>query len=422
MLYTVNQLYTQLCFKTVSEVYEIFKNFFGEEYVDLQPSFNEDLFKLKLLNTLKDLGIEISNTIDYNIPYELSDDVLFNFKQRIKCFADFKVSIYVWWPSVIVTNEHNRSVHIRDLYAKVNVQMDGRIPYENAGFLLNRATYTKEQFLSNYMHSHINGIPKGRPEAFMAPCLGRGPIVDTIGTLKNTCEETTWMLFCQELSMYVTVESLEGGPWKRLEEIGSHIELSAYNGHDSYSSIAQFTSKFSSEQLKEFIKYYLEEGHLSLSFREGTFCCGMPYYEYIIDISNAFIDYYNKHLKTNRRQAINLYSYNSFDTNLLSNVIAANGKFYNPVKRDSYREEENLDRYRNKFVLNFKGKPVFTTITDDETSFSDKTLTTVLNSSVAMYILQHILRTINYKYRNEYYYNKYDHLKNAPSYKRVIYV
>lgn len=416
MQYTINQLYTHL-YQKAHDVYGVFKDFFGEEYVDFQPNMSEDFHKHKIAMLLKDFGIEVIDDKDFDTSYEISDTNL----QRLKIqYANHKVRIYVWWPNVTVTNENNRSIHIKDLYAKVEVTIDGRIPYENRGFGLNRATYTKIQFLSNYMHSHIEGIPKGSFGSFQLPCLGHGPIADTINTLKNEGDEITWMLFCQELAMYITVESLKGGPWRRLEEVGSYALMPTYRGYSNHASKDTFLKFFSEETLKRFIKYYLEEGHLSLSFKEERFRCGMPYYEYIIDISNTFIDFFNKYITGTdiyiTRLKDRLYQ------NLLYHTIISNGKFYRCEDNNNYAPDRNIQLYRNQKVLTFKGKDILTTITEDAASLDNITPSTIIEHKFAMYVLQKILTTVNYRYRNEYYYNKYGINKNAPSYQRVIYI
>ena len=111
----------------------------------------------------------------------------------------------------------------------------------------------------------------------------------------------------------------------------------------------------------------------------------------IIDISNAFIDYYNAYLigKENSDRL--------FNCGILNCVLFVNGKFY----RNENTTCRNLDRYRNNFVLNFKGKDIYTTITED--AESESTLTTVIDNDIAMYILKSILRIINFRYnKNEH--------------------
>lgn len=390
MQYTINQLYQHI-YEKVDNIYDIFKGFFGENNVDLQYTIARNTVISYIIAELQRKNVDLDlKDQEYNTSYDVPDSALESLEAF---FALNKSIIYVWWNRVKITNENNKSVTIQDLYAKIEVQMNGRIPYENHGFLLNRATYSKEQFLSDYMHSHICEIPKDDFTKFEKPCLGTGPINGTIMTLKNDYDEVTWMLFCDELSLYVTVESLTGRPYKYLEHIGYRERLYRYNGFDFTNNAyaEKFYICFSKEDFIKFIKYYLQKGHLSITYKNGKYSCGMPYYEYIIDISNAFIDYYNAYLigKENSDRL--------FNCGILNCVLFVNGKFY----RNENTTCRNLDRYRNNFVLNFKGKDIYTTITED--AESESTLTTVIDNDIAMYILKSILRIINFRYnKNEH--------------------
>lgn len=415
MEYTVNQLYQHLFEKPLS-IYDTFKGFFGEDFVDIQTHQGRELasFKEYLFAKICDEA-SITNgdkEEDFNLHFEVSAEQLVELENIAK---DKRFIIYVWWPRVTVTNEYDKSINIQDLYAKIEIQNDGTIPYECNGFRLNRATYTREQFLSNYMHSHINIIPKNNFTQFQIPCLGRGPIISTIGTLKNEYDETTWMLFCQELSMYVTVESISGGPHHRMEALGNVSLNSMYTGYTfNYTGKADFLSLFTNDDLKKFIQYYLKHGHLSLGYINNVFTWSMPYYEYIIDISNSFIDFYNKYYSTT---AGNLN--NCFSKGMLKQVIVADGKFYNEGDYNSF-DINNFSEYQNKLVLTFKGKEIRTTIINNKQG-SEAILTTVISNNVAMFILQKILRTINFRYKNEH--NKYRRNQEAtPACERVLYL
>ncbi len=348
----------------VYDVYDVFKNFFGEQFVDIQNG---------------------------------SDNTFF---------------IYVWWSHVIVTNEFNKSVSIQDLYAKIKINTDGLIPFEFPGFQLNRATYSKEQFLSDYLHSHIRGIPKDNFTRFQDPCLGDGPIRATINTLKTDYDIAEWMLFCQELSMYVTVESISGGPWRRMENIGSFAVASNYTNYNFNLCPFIYPLFFTNVMKKEFIQYYLTNGHLSFSFQKGQFICGMPYYDFIIDISNAFISYCNTIFHTERDKE------NLFYHNILKQLLVSNGRFYLTRNNDD-TNNQNLDMYRNKYVLTFKGKEIYTTIT--EVSNRDFFPVTVIHYSIAMDILKNILKVINYRYKNEH--NNNNTASDSPkTCQRTVYV
>ena len=412
MEYTVNQLYQYLFEKPLS-IYDTFKVFFCEDFVDLQPksssSIKEYLFA-KICD--EDSNTKGNEEGDFNLPFEVSDEQFGELKDTLK---NKRFIIYVWWPGVTVTNEYDKSVNIQDLYAKIEIQNDGCIPYECAGFLLNRATYTREQFVSNYLHSHIKAIPKEDFTEFMEPCLGTGPIRNTIATLKNDYDETTWMLFCQELSVYVTVESIAGGPWKRMENIGDTSIDHSYIDYDfSAARKTYFLELFSDGDLKDFIHYYLKYGHLSLRYINEKYTWGMSYYEYIIDVSNAFINYYNKFWSTNSRKL-----HNCFEKGILKQLVVANGKFYKEGTGNSYISP--LDSYQDKLVLTFKDKEIHTHIID-VTQESEASLTTVIQNDIAMYILQNILRTINFRYKNEHNDKYRRNQEVTPTCERVFYL
>ena len=152
MKYTVNQLYQHL-YERPLNIYEIFKGFFGEDFVDIQTCLGRELssFKEYLFAKICDESSITKGAAeeDYNLSFDVTEEQLVELENIVK---NKRFIIYVWWPRVTVTNEYNKSVNIQDLYAKVEIQGDGRIPYECNGFRLNRATYTREQFMSNYMH------------------------------------------------------------------------------------------------------------------------------------------------------------------------------------------------------------------------------------------------------------------------------
>lgn len=408
MQYTVNEIYT-LLLRNINNVYDIFKHHFEEPHVDLQFENTEEYTKRSILYKLEAKGINIPDN-DFNAKYEIPEYTL---NDVIESLGYLKANIYVWWDKVTVTNENNRSIDIQDLYAKVTVQFDGRIPLENEGFLLNRTTYSKKQFLSDYMHSHIQRIPIDDFSKFMSPCLGHGPIVNTILTLKNKYDETIWMLFCQELSMYVTVESLKGVPWKCLEGVGLKSLLLNYRDYESdIPNRGNFTIVLGNEEFKSFITYYLQHGHLTFNFHRGEYHSAMSFYQYIIDISNAFINWYNYNIKSTQNTIDLLYK-----RHLLHRVIIADGHFY-CYKSDI--DSESLDSYRNKYVLTFKGKKIFTSIT--ESSEDDEQISNILDASVATHILRKILRTINFKYQNEHNNNSRGEKLPTPTNQRVFYI
>jgi len=395
MQHTINS-FRRDCFKQVYQVYEVFQNFFGEARVDLQGLPNDD---------------EIAEDFEAkHIPMREDGSCYEADSRRFKAVArDFNTVlpfILIYWPQVRVTNENDRFVDIQDLYAKIELTSEGYIPTENTGFLLNRATYPIDQWKCGYLHSHVSGIPKGDLQAFQRPCLGSGPIINTITNLKkNICEgfdETRWMLFCHELSLYVTVESLRGVPYKYLENINDSIVYSSYGGFNSSYTAEYAGSHRLTSCIKDFISYYLQHGHLSFNYQGEEFKVGMSYFDFIIDISNTFIEYYNNNYPDD------VIAKKCFSYGILKSVIVSDGKFY----RDGSSPLENdYDRYEGRKVCTFKGQDVTLHIFENTSTPSQKTI--VLSHGIAMYILDNILKIINYHYTNEYRRNQANNISTA---------
>ena len=406
MQYTINEI-RQEVFSKVFQVYDIIKDFFGEEHVDLQgiPTDSE-LLEVMAVYEVTDIG---------EGRYEVSADALNRIKRYYGSLVPF---ILIWWPRVTVTNENGRSVNIQDLYAKVKVTMEGRIPYEYRGFMLCRTTYSKVQYLCGYMHSHVPSF-YSMPD-FALPCLGTGPINNTIMDLKNGFDELIWMLFCQELSLYVTVESLKGGPHFRMEQIGSRRELYGYSEYkDGYTLTAIYSNHrimeteridYFNNILSDFILYYLQYGHLSVNYKNGMFEAGMTYFDYMIDVSNAFIDFFNQF---GNSESLGRLHHDKF----IVKALAADNRFYDPDDR-GYHRNSLQDEGNDMFI--FKGEMKHLHIEQEEES--ETTVTTLLANDIAMYILSNVLKIINYRYRNEHNNKSGSERASATTYKAVCYL
>ena len=371
MLYTINEL-KQKVFHSVYDVYDIFKNFFDEEHVDLQ-------------NMPHDGCLLPPNVSMEQLPsYDINDDLLRAIKRSVH---DARPNIIVWWPEVTVSNENDRSIKIQDLYAKITITMEGTIPYENTGFQLNRTTFSSVQYISRYIHSHVPSRNTPVP-VFQNPCLGSGPIKNTIMDLKNGYDEYLWMLFCQELSLYVTVESLRGIPYRKLEEVGYKLNYAEYNNFSS--SIFSMQLGLFYSDCKEFVDYYLKNGHLKIMFANGEYQVGMSCYEYMLDVSNTFISWVNTYGNENQ-----IETYNSAD--LLVSASVSQGIFYYNTENNN---RQNYTEVIGRPVLMFKNEQK--TLRIVETADDECQTVTLLNYRIAFFILYNILRTINYHYKNEY--------------------
>ena len=128
------------CISRVNAVYSIFQNFFGEERTDLQGVKT----RAEVLNILKHKVVgNIINWGNTNLTREewkkyeasyLSElpqdelDYIFAHNNIVKLLITGpKPFILVWFPHVTVTNEHDRSTEIDNLYAKIVLEYDGTI-------------------------------------------------------------------------------------------------------------------------------------------------------------------------------------------------------------------------------------------------------------------------------------------------------
>ena len=399
----IEELYSLLMDKP-NQVLAIFNDFFGEDKVDMQGFMSVDELKSWLSVTpisnyasreSLDMSMGDYNTYSSqpltNLRGEVLDLVLDQLCSReiVDYIGDTRFSsgfILVHFPHVRITNEYNRFVDINHLYAKVGVLHNGSM---NGYFSLNRAEYTYLHISSGYMHSHVSTIPTRDFTKFQTPCTGTGPINDTISNLSNEFDSDIWRLFCLELSKYVEVESIAGTPYHRLENLGTS-NMGA--GEDVFRVVNQLRYDDSiKEIIKEFVPYFIKQGKLKFNYANGSYSIGMSFTEYILVISNEFIDWYNK--KYNNKE----WRY-TFDTlkrsDVLKEGIIANNKIY---YENSRRNVNSCAAYNGQRMCTFKGKDVLINIVDiNEVKEDNKSI--ILNTNIALYILSKILRVINYRY------------------------
>ena len=399
----IEELYSLLMDKP-NQVLAIFNDFFGEDKVDMQGFMSVDELKSWLSVTpisnyasreSLDMSIEDYDTYSSQSLTDLRGEVLdlvldqLCSREIVDYIGDTRFSsgfILVHFPHVRITNEYNRFVDINHLYAKVGVLHNGSI---NGYFSLNRAEYTYLHISSGYMHSHVSTIPTRDFTEFQTPCTGTGPINDTISNLSNEFDSDIWRLFCLELSKYVEVESIAGTPYHRLENLGTS-NMGA--GEDVFRVVNQLRYDDSiKEIIKEFVPYFIKQGKLKFNYANGSYSIGMSFTEYILVISNEFIDWYNK--KYNNKE----WRY-TFDTlkrsDVLKEGIIANNKIY---YENSRRNVNSCAAYNGKRMCTFKGKDVLINIVDiNEVKEDNKSI--ILNTNIALYILSKILRVINYRY------------------------
>lgn len=402
----IEELYNSLMDKPL-RVLGIFNDFFGEDKVDMQGYWSLDKFKswmnIEPLSTYIPYGDYVSmNGNDWSMYKaqaitDLPEDqvekvvnVLTNttVKEGIGSAKFNNIFILVHFPHVRVTNEHDRFVDINHLWAKVKVMYNGTL---NGGFTLNRSEYTMLHISSRYMHSHISSIPTNDFTQFQNPCTGSGPINGTISVLNRDYDEDMWNMFCLELSKYVTVESIAGRPYRYLEKLGTDGMEMGIDRFITYLSPGYYGDVLDSDELKEFVKDFINLKKLKFNYVNGSYSIGMSLIEFIVLISNEFIKWYNDQFN---KEKLTARFTELKRRGILKECIIDNGKIYYDRDRNNVN---NYAQYIGKKVCVFKGREVTVDITDvAEVRNENKSI--ILDIQTALYILTTILKVLNYRY------------------------
>lgn len=403
----IEELYNSLMDRPL-RVLSIFNDFFGEDKVDMQGYLSLDEFKSyiktePLATYIPDGSIADMSSNDWSMlrTFAITDipenqvekvvNVLTNsttVKERIGDAEFNDIFILVHFPHVRVTNEHDRFVDINHLWAKVKVWYNGTL---NGKFTLNRSEYTMLHIRSDYMHSHISGIPTRDFTSFQNPCTGSGPINGTISTLNIDYDEDMWNMFCLELSKYVTVESIAGRPYRYLEKLGTGNMETDVNRFVTYLSPVYYGDALNSGKMREFVRYFINLKKLKFNYVNGSYSIGMPFIEFIVLISNEFIKWYNDQF--NKKELTTEFA-ELKRVGILKECIIDNGKIY----YDRYGSDvSEYVQYVGKKVCMFKGREITVDITDiAEVRNENKSI--ILNTHAALYILATILKVLNYRY------------------------
>ena len=400
----VEELYSLLMDKP-NQVLAIFNDFFGEDKVDMQGFMSVDKLKSWLDITpiyqytsreLLGISAEDYNTYRMQPLTDLRGDALNTVLNQLcsECVVDSigqkkfgSGFILVHFPHVRITNEFNRFVDINHLYAKVEILHNGSM---NGCFTLNRSEYTYLHINNGYMHSHVSRIPISDFTQFQTPCTGTGPIRDTMSNLNSEFDSDIWRLFCLELSKYVEVESVAGTPYHRLEHIGTSTRT-AEDGVFMVVNHLNYYGDGIKDLIKDFASYFIRQGKLKFNYANGSYSIGMSFTEYMLVISNEFIDWYNK--RFNNKEVTYSFDILERKTVLREGIIANNKIYYENASRSA----NSYAVHNGKRMCTFKGVDVLINIVDlNEVKEDNKSI--ILNTNIALYILSRILRVINYRY------------------------
>jgi hypothetical protein len=391
-------------------VTDIFNDFYGEERVDLQPiSLEEFIYELGRTE-MQDLVSGDSSTFagssymrshrDEHLIVSYSNrmyshvlteriDIFDRYAPYMKEFIGNKwftdIPIIIHFPHVTIRNEYDRTVEVDNLWAKVPVTWEGK---GRGWFRMNRSEYDVVHMQSDYMHSHVSGIDFDFK--FRSVCTGSGPINNTMSSLTVGFDEPIWQLFCLELERYMGTESLSGGPYRRMENIGANGSNKRDNfpiEQNNYISNEYFTKELSSK----FLDYLFTNNILKFNYRKGSYGLAHTFTDTVLTISNAFIDWYNDEY----RKAPNMPDlYDLQGDGVLKQAIIANGAIFDPNSNAS----RDYSQYVGRKVLTFKGHDVNLVI--NGLANGARNVSTILNLDIIREYVWAILELLNCEYGN----------------------
>lgn len=134
----------------------------------------------------------------------------------------YNIEIIIHYPELTVSNSRGRKEVIYDMYVKIVLQntqfsmFNVELPDYISGI---RTTYSFGQYISGYSFSHLPSQSNKFSEVeWQSFCLGVSEIRNAM-MMCNMNDVNTLKLFFYQLDAYLTWESLEGGPYFKMENI-----------------------------------------------------------------------------------------------------------------------------------------------------------------------------------------------------------
>lgn len=229
------------------------------------------------------------------------------------------VDITVYFPEVDISNEKDRHHTIKELYVRTGIKADGRM---GRPLMMLRTRYTTDELTVGYKHSHTGRIRGNSDLRFTDCCLGEAPIRSTVAELVSECDLDRWNVYCLQLDQYVGIESLDGGPYVKMEEIGTKIDRNSYYLYD-WNEI----HKYSSTMLEPWILYkFLLTTPINFVTRDGVLIPAMSALECALRVTEICKEAVStkRHLVSGVLIGNRLYSSNGTRVNI-SGIMAYEG-------------------------------------------------------------------------------------------------
>lgn len=406
--------------ETFNSIVEIFNDSFGKENVDAYFGVNPDIFE-KVKDTKSFLKALRKAYSDYYIrtgiiadkthntsAYYFDNASLNDFENfedlniiEIKQLYDNIISDYcnstniiIYFKEIPVTNEYNKTHLIRDVFYRITFTPNLYI--KNTHII--RSTYSEKEIKARYIFSHCSILKVGeKMSEWKILCYGSGPIKRTLDNLANDIDLDLYGLLCNEIVNYLHTESVEGGPYIRLETVNNTNQ-----NKESLNRSAIILNHVTKKVLKDFTSYYISNCDLKITKQGIYYILAENPTDAYLKISNTFISWWNTIYEKDPEYLQILY-----DSNILLKKVKLS------LDNILYREKGynfNIDAKQHIGwpILKFKDKVIYSNVLLDKKDESKYFI--VLNPSVIKYIVNIMLNCLNIYGNNSNFINKkYNH-------------
>lgn len=174
--------------------------------------------------------------IDYDVGLHMDNVFVRDYDELNR--KGISTCLLIRFPSFVIINKNGQTHNMKDLWVLIPFQLKN-LKAPNTDILVKtlciqsslwgcRSTQTSAEHLSGYKHSHLTSSTSNARK-FTSFCLGGASSISiSVAELTNYFSVDRFELFLYELSAYVKYESIEGGPYIRMENIGK--------GNNSYTT------------------------------------------------------------------------------------------------------------------------------------------------------------------------------------------
>ena len=389
----------------VKEVYDTAVDFYGEKNVDLQNTFIPLIWESAIADissgkALKLLGIydkiEISKFEETSLPiYKVFSSpeklalVLAAINTEELLLTDLPLySILIHFHDITVTNEFCRTTKIEDIYACVPITPKGTIMKR---MLWCRTTTSRSHWSAGYIHSHVLSDISGIFE-WMSPCLGQGPICNTMSTLSESFCKDFWSLFWLELDKCIKTESLTGGPFKRLEQLDSSLNFTECYKSFDFTCIYLRYHKYK-DLINAIVLRLINDVDLKYRYHLDHIEPAVTFVDFTLLVSKMLLEYLDT---VTPETHLNYRKLLEDSVDLLSVQLSSDRSvFFGYKLGDKFIIDETIDK---KPTFSFKGEPVEFKMVEDLDIDYQKDLLTIVHPRMSAAILHRLTIVINNVY------------------------